>query len=92
MALRQVNILISGRVQGVGFRYFARYKAEELNITGWVRNNYDNSVEIVATGESGNLNTFIDWMRRGPSHAIVQTFTFVEITPPQHFSGFSINR
>jgi len=90
MQKRQVYIVITGRVQGVGFRYFAQYKAEELNITGWVKNTYDGKVEIEAVGESKNLATFIDWIKMGPARAIIHTFTVADITTERNFTQFII--
>jgi len=88
--VRSVYILIGGRVQGVGYRYFVLNKAEELGIMGWARNTPDGMVEIEANGEPENLNIFIDWMRIGPSRAIIKTFTVSEITPARTFVHFTI--
>jgi acylphosphatase len=91
MQNRQVYIIISGRVQGVGFRYFARHKAEEFNIVGWVKNTPDGKVEIEASGENQNLNTFIDWMKIGPARAIIRTFSISDISPERTFTQFTIH-
>lgn len=80
----------SGRVQGVGYRYFALHKANEFHILGWVRNTPDGKVEIEAEGNSQNLENFIEWMKIGPARAIVQTFSVSEITPLRHFTNFVI--
>jgi acylphosphatase len=88
--VKSVYILISGRVQGVGFRYFVLYKAEELQIKGWVRNTPEGKVEIEASGESENLSIFTDWMKIGPARAIVQNFSVSEITPMRNFTNFFI--
>lgn len=90
MPQKQVYIVITGRVQGVGFRYFALDKAEELQITGWVRNTYDGKVEMEACGETSNLDTFIDWMKMGPARAIIQTFLLSDIAPPRNFTNFTV--
>ena len=90
MPIKQVYILIGGRVQGVGFRYFAQHKAVELNITGWVKNTPDGKVEIEASGETQNLDTFIEWMKIGPSRAVIQTFSASDIHPLRNFSNFTV--
>lgn len=89
--MKTVHLLIGGRVQGVGFRYFVHQKAKELGITGWVKNTPDGRVEIEASGNnSSQLSTFIDWMKIGPSRAIISTFSESEITNPRNFTDFII--
>ncbi len=90
MQTKSVFLVIGGRVQGVGFRYFASYKAAELHITGWVKNTPDGKVEIEAEGESQNLETFVDWMKIGPARAVIRKFSVSEITPPHNFTNFNI--
>ena len=65
------HLAISGRVQGVGFRFYMERKARELGILGWVRNRRDGSVESVVHGEPGAVEAIINWSRRGPSSAVV---------------------
>ena len=65
----QIHVVLSGRVQGVGFRYFALRAAQRLNLHGWVRNLPDGSVELEAEGAREALERFADEMRRGPSAA-----------------------
>jgi acylphosphatase len=65
------RLLITGRVQGVGFRFYAQRKARELGLTGWVRNCRDGSVEAVIQGAPGAVETMIAWARRGPPSAVV---------------------
>ena len=66
-----VHIYVSGRVQGVGFRFFAIKCARTYDVTGWVKNLYDGRVEIEAEGKLPNLRLFLDEMRIGPAHAHV---------------------
>lgn len=90
MPVKSVYLVILGCVQGVGFRYFAEHKAAEFNITGWVKNTPDGKVEFEATGEPENLDVFIDWMKTGPTRAIIKTFSVSEITPIRTFTNFTI--
>ena len=53
---------VSGVVQGVGFRYWTARKADELLLTGTVRNRYDGSVELVAEGSTAHVGRFLDWL------------------------------
>ena len=90
MPFKHVYIVITGRVQGVGFRYFALDKAEEFHITGWVRNTMDGKVEMEASGEADNLATFIDWIKMGPARAIIHTFSVSDIAGQRNFTNFTV--
>ena len=54
------HIIFRGRVQGVGFRYHSTYKAENLGLTGWVRNCYDGSVEMEVQGSEASIREMLD--------------------------------
>jgi acylphosphatase len=66
------HLKISGRVQGVGFRHFISRNAQELHITGWVRNCHDGSVEAIIAGTAEAAHTMIERARHGPPHAMVE--------------------
>jgi acylphosphatase len=69
--LRQLRMIVSGRVQGVGFRYTAREEAQGLALRGWVRNRPSGAVEIVAEGREDVLQMLAAWAHRGPLAAHV---------------------
>lgn len=66
-----MRLLVSGRVQGVGFRWFVREAARQHRLAGWVRNRPDGSVELEASGDDGAFRQFIEDIREGPPGARV---------------------
>ncbi len=62
----RLNAIIEGRVQGVGFRAFTQRHGIEYGLTGWVRNRWDGTVEVVAEGSRMNLEKFLRVLQRGP--------------------------
>jgi len=83
--------VISGRVQGVGFRFFAQRAARENSIRGWVRNLPDGSVETVAEGDEDAVALYLERLRRGPMGAKVTGLSAVEV-PASHYPSFEITR
>ncbi|HZR22039.1 MAG TPA: acylphosphatase [Vicinamibacterales bacterium] len=73
--------LISGRVQGVGFRYFTADAASREGITGWARNLADGRVEVVAEGEAEAVARFERVLRHGPPHAHVENVDVTDELP-----------
>ena len=65
------RLVISGIVQGVGFRYAMMARARLLGITGWVRNRRDGSVEAMIAGDAAQIEAMLEWSRRGPAGAVV---------------------
>jgi acylphosphatase len=65
------HLIISGRVQGVGFRFGMIAAAERLGVTGWVRNRTDGTVEAVVDGDPAAVTAMIDWANKGPPGARV---------------------
>lgn len=86
---KTVSINISGRVQGVGFRYYTRKKASECNVNGFVQNKGDGSVYIEANGETIDIDAFIDWCKQGPIWAKVIDSRISEL-PNREWNGFEI--
>jgi len=68
---KRIDVIVSGRVQGVAFRWHTLQKAREMGIFGSVRNLPDGTVAIVAEGETGPLQRFMAWLGQGPAHARV---------------------
>ena len=67
----RLHVVIRGRVQGVGFRWFVREAARKLGVAGWVRNQRDGSVEVAADGSTETLDAFRRLLAQGPPGATV---------------------
>lgn len=72
MALKQLQLIVRGRVQGTYFRASTQREARRLGLGGWVRNRSDGSVEIVAEGEETSIRELHGWAQKGPSAARVE--------------------
>lgn len=88
--MKQVQLNITGFVQGVFFRASAQNAARKLQLTGFVRNLPDGSVELVAEGEEALLNRLIDWSQKGPSGSRVDNVSISWKDVENKFNGFSI--
>ena len=81
------RIVISGRVQGVGYRHWLCAQAEALGVAGWVRNRRDGSVEALLDGEEGAVEELLRACRRGPRGAVVAAIV-EDWGPPADGPGF----
>jgi acylphosphatase len=90
-ACRRLSVVITGRVQGVGFRMSARAEALRLGLTGWVRNEPDGAaVRAVVEGEEGAVYRFLAWCKDGPPLARVTDVAHDIDVPQGRFSGVEI--
>ena len=86
----RMHIFVSGKVQGVFFRSSTEEKAQEIGVTGWVRNLADGRVEAVFEGDQEKVKEMVHWCTKGPQYAEVDN---VEIIPENYkgeFPGFTI--
>jgi len=81
------HLHIVGAVQGVGYRAAFSRQARSLNLSGWVRNRLDGSVEAIVSGDPGALERIIAWARSGPPHAGVSHVSVSEATDTPASSG-----
>lgn len=81
---------IYGRVQGVGFRFYTKKKANELGLSGYVKNMRDGSVYVEAEGSEEKMDEFSLWIQHGPEWARVDDVQ-VQTKPLQDVEGFTIN-
>jgi acylphosphatase len=90
MAVHAKQILVHGRVQGVGYRYFVQHMGNRFGLVGSVRNCPDSTVEIVVEGSEKTIAEFIKQVEKGPSLARVQRVDVVDIPVQGTFGSFLI--
>jgi acylphosphatase len=86
----RLHAMISGRVQGVNFRYFVLEQAADLDLNGWVRNRWDGSVEVTAEGPLNKLEQLLQALHHGPPMARVEDVDFAWLEATGEFVGFSV--
>jgi acylphosphatase len=86
--IRTVRVIVSGRVQGVGFRAWVEREAAARGLSGWVRNRRDGSVEALFSGEATAVEAMTAACRSGPRLAMVDDVTVVEATADPGLRGF----
>ncbi len=87
----RAHVFVSGRVQGVGYRYSTMDEADRLGINGWVRNLSDGRVEAVFEGSRTVVEEIISWCHKGPTAAVVKDVT-VKYEEPEGLRGFETRR
>jgi acylphosphatase len=90
MIQKRIHVFIIGRVQGVFFRQSTRVMAIKNNVTGWVKNLNDGRVEIVAEGETQNIDNLIIWCKTGPANSRVDEFELSEENFTSEFENFEV--
>lgn len=84
------EIIVTGHVQGVGFRFFCHRLASSLNIKGWVKNSYDGSVIVRAEGDRGLIEEMIGSLKAGPRSAVVKSLNVKWLPFSGDFKDFEI--
>jgi acylphosphatase len=87
---KRVCAVVRGRVQGVGFRYFTRDRAQKVALTGWVANMDDGAVAFEAQGKAGDIEAFLEAVKEGPALAYVSDMTVNELPVEEDEKGFEI--
>ena len=88
--LARLHARVHGLVQGVNFRWYTHRRASDLGLRGFVRNLPDGSVEVVAEGQRGSLDTLLDFIQVGPSAAEVESVDTQWGQPTGEFSRFEV--
>ena len=86
----RLHAYVSGRVHGVGFRYFTLETGHTLGLTGWVRNLRDGRVEVLAEGELESVNRMLAILRRGPASSQVTDVRYEFTGATGEFAGFRV--
>ncbi|MGM9935126.1 acylphosphatase [uncultured Clostridium sp.] len=84
------SILVDGRVQGVGFRFFTELTAANLKLTGWCKNLYDGKVQIEVQGPKEALNKFVSSLKKGNNFSRVDEMVIDEIPVVQNEKKYSV--
>ena len=87
---KAIAATITGRVQGVGYRYAAMAVAKELGLKGWVRNTPDGSVEAWAQGDDAVVGAFVEYLEQGPRSARVASVDVRSVGPDATLLGFAV--
>ncbi|MDJ0923228.1 MAG: acylphosphatase [Acidimicrobiia bacterium] len=85
-----INVIVTGRVQGVGFRYSTENAARRLGVVGWVRNRRDGSVETWAQGPDDAVAQFAAFLEEGPRSAHVTSLDVAEVEPDLTLHRFEV--
>ena len=85
-----VNMKITGKVQGVGFRYYVLRQAQELGIRGWVSNKPNGDVEALAQGEKEGLDHFITKVEQGPAFSRVENVSLNWVNEAEKYFDYEI--
>ena len=88
--IKTYRVVLSGRVQGVGFRFFVESIACKYGTSGYVRNTFDRKVEVVCQGEEEDLKQFIDEVKKGPAFSVVTDVRIEEIKDSKEYNIFEI--
>jgi acylphosphatase len=88
----RLHVIVDGRVQGVGFRYFVLEKANLLGVVGWVRNTYQGQVEVLAEGPREDLDLLLQFVERGPRSGFVSDIQIDWETATGEFNHFEVRQ
>ncbi len=86
----RLRAIVHGRVQGVSFRYYTCQQARQIDVTGYVRNLWDGSVEVVAEGPRQNVDQLLNWLRQGPRMAFVEKVDAQWLSYTGEFQHFEV--
>ncbi len=89
-AIEEFHAIVSGRVQGVGYRFFVRDQANKLCLKGYVRNLFNGEVEVLVQGRRQDMEQLLKLMQKGPEMAWIQDIEVNWRPPTEYYDSFSI--
>ena len=88
--MKTIHVIVEGRVQGVCFREYTRRQAQQLNLSGWVLNNRDGTVEAIFHGTEREVQAMLDWLRQGSPSSKVVDIHSKEVPFEEQYTNFEI--
>jgi acylphosphatase len=88
--MKTYKIIVSGKVQGVGFRAYTKKTALQMGLKGWVKNLNTGEVEILLQGDESKIEAMVQWCNRGPGISVVEKTFFEEINTEEEFESFTV--
>ena len=87
---KRLEVKVFGRVQGVGFRFFTLLKAQKLGLKGYVKNEWDGSVEVIAEGEEEQIKELLYYLTNGSPFSHVEKITQIILPSSKEFTRFEV--
>jgi acylphosphatase len=88
--MKTIHVIVEGRVQGVCFRDYTQRQAHQLNLSGWVRNRQDGTVEAIFSGADSDVMSMLEWLRQGSPGSRVENIRSRDVTPEEDFTTFEV--
>jgi acylphosphatase len=88
--MKTIHVIVEGRVQGVCFRDYTQRQAHQLNLSGWVRNRQDGTVEAVFSGADSDVMSMLEWLRQGSPGSRVENIRSRDVTSEEDYTTFEV--
>jgi acylphosphatase len=88
--VKSIHVIVEGKVQGVCFRDYTERQARQLNLSGWVRNKRDGSVEATLSGADNDLASMLEWLKQGSPMSRVDNIRTRETISEDHYTTFEV--
>ena len=88
--MQTIHVIVEGKVQGVYFRDYTCRQARQLNLSGWVRNRSNGTVEAILQGAEGDVLVMLDWLKQGSPRSRVDNIHTSAVTSAEHYPTFEV--